>query len=383
MTLPHVSEDGFSHAIGAIYEAAASPDRWSHALEQLRGLFNLSSAAQLTHNADRSEAAGVASGVDREGHRELLATLFRDSVFHKRKNVWYAGQVVRSSDLVPNRVFHRTRLYQEYWRPREMYYGLRLTIAVEPNGVHHAINLFRPKSTLGFQDPDLALARNVMPHLQRALELRRRLHHVDMLASAALSALDHLPHAVLLLDQHGLVMHANAAGAALLSIGDGLRCTHGVPRAATQPADNRLRSVLAGAVGGSGTIARSGAMHLPRSGGVRPLALLAMPFRQETNWSLARQPSILVCVSDPDAMHTPSNRLLAELFGLTGAEAALASDLLAGEELRDIAARRGRSINTVRTHLSGLMAKTNVNRQSELIRLLGALPRVGRRSDHG
>jgi len=75
--------------------------------------------------------------------------------------------------------------------------------------------------------------------------------------------------------------------------------------------------------------------------------------------------------------------LLAELFGLTSAEAALAADLLAGDELREIAARRGRGINTVRTHLSGLMAKTNVNRQSELIRLIGGLPRLNDRNDHG
>ena len=43
-------------------------------------------------------------------------------------------------------------------------------------------------------------------------------------------------------------------------------------------------------------------------------------------------------------MYTPSNRLLAELFGLTSAEAALAADLLAGDELREIAARRAWAI---------------------------------------
>jgi DNA-binding CsgD family transcriptional regulator len=71
----------------------------------------------------------------------------------------------------------------------------------------------------------------------------------------------------------------------------------------------------------------------------------------------------------------PPARQLADLFGLTGTEAALAADLLAGQELREIAARRGRSINTVRTHLARVMAKTDVNRQSELMRLLTSLPR--------
>src|SRR5208282_1957214 len=96
-----------------------------------------------------------------------------------------------------------------------------------------------------------------------------------------------------------------------------------------------------------------------RSGGAA-LALLAMPFRQEAHWSLARRPAILVCVTDPDAVAALPGRQMAELFGLTGTEAALAADLLAGQGLREIAERRGRSINTVRTHLARLMAKTNV-----------------------
>ena len=63
-----------------------------------------------------------------------------------------------------------------------------------------------------------------------------------------------------------------------------------------------------------------------------------------------------------------------QLFGLTQAESSLAADLLSGLDLREIAERRGRSVNTVRTHLASLMAKTDVNRQSELVRLLASLP---------
>jgi DNA-binding CsgD family transcriptional regulator len=101
-----------------------------------------------------------------------------------------------------------------------------------------------------------------------------------------------------------------------------------------------------------------------------------MPFRQEAHWSLRGRPAILVSVTEPDAAGPLPGRLMAELFGLTGSEAALATDLLKGLELREIAAQRGRSINTVRTHLAGLMAKTDVNRQSDLMRLLASLPRL-------
>jgi DNA-binding CsgD family transcriptional regulator len=89
---------------------------------------------------------------------------------------------------------------------------------------------------------------------------------------------------------------------------------------------------------------------------------------------LSLRPAILVCVTDPDAASRLPVRQLAELFGLTAAEGALAADLLAGKEPREIADASGRSINTVRTHLAKLMAKTNVNRQSDLMRLLARLP---------
>ncbi len=206
--------------------------------------------------------------------------------------------------------------------------------------------------------------------------MRRRLHHVDMLAAAALTALDALRHAIVLLDQDGRVLHTNAAGDALLAKGDGLGVMRGTLQAATPSFTTRLQAALAGAAGGNGTPVRAAALRLPRPGDRRPLTVLVMPFRTEAHWSLARQPAVLLCVTDPDAGSVPSGRRLAEMFGLTGAEAALAADLLAGGELREIAERRGRSITTIRTQLARLMAKTDVNRQSELLRMLGNLPRL-------
>ena len=131
--------------------------------------------------------------------------------------------------------------------------------------------------------------------------------------------------------------------------------------------------MLGRAAGSGGAPARGGAARLPRGQG-RQLALLAIPFQRDAAWSLSLRPAILVCVTDPDAASRLPVRQLAELFGLTAAEGALAADLLAGKEPREIADASGRSINTVRTHLAKLMAKTNVNRQSDLMRLLARLP---------
>jgi DNA-binding CsgD family transcriptional regulator len=366
------TEDSLAHTIAAIYEAAVAPDCWRDALGQMRDMLALGSAAFVVHSADRTQTEGVAAGVDPEGHRVQLQTLFRDTPTQLR-GARHAGQIIRGAEIVPNKIFHRSRMYQEYWRPRDLYDGLRLTISIDGAGMHHAINLIRPKSGDLFDASDIAVARVLMPHLQRSVELRRRLRHVDMLAVAALATLDVLRHPVLLLDQAGRVLHANATGNALLAAADGLGARQGILHATTPALTDRLHEVLAGA---GGTPPRSGALRLPKRTGGGALAVLVMPFRHETHWSLSRRPAILVCVTDPDAVSVLPGRQMIELFGLTGTEAALATDLLAGKELRNIAAERGRSINTVRTQLARLMAKTSVNRQSELMRLMANLPRA-------
>ena len=382
MTSVGMGEERFTRSVAAIYEAAVAPDRWIETLRHLRELFALGSTAYLVHSADRSHIDRVAAEVDPEGHRANINYLLRDSVFFGRGKAWRAGQIMRTAEMVPPRIFRRSRMYQEYWRPRGLAHGLRLTVSVNPNGVCHGLNLLRSESSGAFEDTDIALAHVLMPHLRHAVALRQRLDHVDMLASAALAALDAQRHAILLLDQNAHVLHTNTAADVLLRELDGLSSVRGTLQGATAAATSQLQAALAAAGGAGDVSARAAALRLPRRDIRRALAALIMPFRIETHWSLHRQPRILLCITDPDTASVSSGRQMADLFGLTGAEATLAVDLLAGSELREIAERRGRSIATVRSQLAKLMAKTDVNRQSELLRLLGTLPRLREPEQH-
>jgi DNA-binding CsgD family transcriptional regulator len=62
--------------------------------------------------------------------------------------------------------------------------------------------------------------------------------------------------------------------------------------------------------------------------------------------------------------------LLQNLFELTDAEVAVASDLLHGQSLSDIAHTSGRSRETVKYHLNSIFRKTRTRRQGELVSLL-------------
>lgn len=65
---------------------------------------------------------------------------------------------------------------------------------------------------------------------------------------------------------------------------------------------------------------------------------------------------------------------LQSAFGLTVAEARLASRLQQGESLTEIADALGLSRETLRRHLKNVFAKTNTNRQAELVLLLSRVP---------
>lgn len=68
---------------------------------------------------------------------------------------------------------------------------------------------------------------------------------------------------------------------------------------------------------------------------------------------------------------SPAPELLQALFDLTPAEARVASLLIDGKSVESITRVQSVSVNTVRTQLKSVFAKTGVERQSELVSMLG------------
>jgi DNA-binding CsgD family transcriptional regulator len=77
----------------------------------------------------------------------------------------------------------------------------------------------------------------------------------------------------------------------------------------------------------------------------------------------------MIIIVDP-ARYVPSEKDLADLFGLSPAEARVAAALMAGKSLADIAAASGVQITTVRTQLRSTLRKVEVKQQFDLVRIL-------------
>lgn len=82
------------------------------------------------------------------------------------------------------------------------------------------------------------------------------------------------------------------------------------------------------------------------------------------------QPSLLLALVSHREDADLDNSLAVELFGFTPAEARLARRVISGCELSEIAAESRLSLETARSHLKSVFAKTETHRQAELVSLL-------------
>jgi len=126
----------------------------------------------------------------------------------------------------------------------------------------------------------------------------------------------------------------------------------------------RLRALLDGRRAGEAEplfVARSGA---------RPLMVSTRLVGARDGVLCARQVAVVIRI--PDAQMTCGEPYLRAAYGLTGAEARLARLLVEGVTLREAADQAGVSMNTARTHLKRVFAKTQTRRQSELVSFLQA-----------
>lgn len=203
-----------------------------------------------------------------------------------------------------------------------------------------------------------------LPFVERALRLRSRVLQAEMAEHCTLASLEAVLAAVFLIDVELRVLFANVRAAALFGADMPLRLHGG--RLQTDSSDAQALARVVREVAGMG---KAGAHALAlRRGGRLPLTLMVMPF-QPAGRAPSGLPSAIVLARDPEEMMV-SSHALSQLFDLTPAEAGVAQALSTGAALEDIAALHRTSVNTVKTHLHHIYAKTATRRQGELIAMI-------------
>jgi DNA-binding CsgD family transcriptional regulator len=267
-------------------------------------------------------------------------------------------------DLMAKRALVHSEFYHAFLRPADMHGIMMMPLG---GSVLATVNVIRSRRAPEFERREIELALRLRQSLHRAWTMGVELGAQRAVDEALADFIDRLPGAVLLVSADGRIAHANARAQAIAASRDGLSAPAGILEAASLPARQQLRRLIAQAAAGDAERRSGGAMAVPRPSGRRPFAVQVAPARGEPALIAYRSPLALVCISDPEAQPRLTTERLRDVFGLTAAESRIAIALFEGSSLREAAGAAGVSLVTVRNQLASIFEKIGVNRQSALI----------------
>jgi DNA-binding CsgD family transcriptional regulator len=371
----------YESLLNQIYGAVAEPALWPETLASVADHLD-SIGGMLIYNAPPGgKNLMVLARLDPE----------RTAIFHQHYvwNPWTIAvkdqpfnQAIISGALVERRIIKKTGFYADVLAPQR----------IEDMSVISHPGMARDGGVGGFgfalssRGADRAeqhrqRLQRLTPHLCRALDATLRLGPLTDGSRQLARVLQLMPSAALLLDSRQRIVHANPAAEQLLREGDGLTsASNGGLHLSAVLLDERraLARNLAQALrvaDGSGDLLGE-PLRVTRLSGAGSLLVVPVPLPPPdfSLWELSDSARLLVLVIDPGARTLAAATVLQAAFGLTPAEARVATLIGSGLSGPQAAQALGVSPTTVKTHLARCFEKLGVRSQVELARMLSALP---------
>ena len=239
-----------------------------------------------------------------------------------------------------------------------------------PDGSRIVWTVADPVDADGWTSERVATVGRLLPHLRQFVRVRQALVDAQARGTTLAGLLDNAKMAVIHLDRRGRVAEANDRARSILRRHDGLRDQDGRLGAALPEEDKTLQELVARAVPYAGGTGAGGSMAVSREHAASRLQLHVSPVGMDgTVEPRSGRTGALVLVIDPADRLRLDPGAVGTLLGLTPAESHIAAALVEGMSVRDIAARTGRSVTTVKWHIRHIFAKRGLSRQSDLVRL--------------
>ncbi len=370
--------DQLQRLIGEIYDSAIDPAQWSATLARLAESFGGNGAVISDKNFRTNQNSFVfQSGLCAE-MRQLYAERYlkTDLRFAVGRNM-APGSIIHEPMFITEQEMDRSDYYQEFLGPFDFRYHIGGALE-NSNDVLSAVVIQRSPRAGVFTPSDIERFKALLPHFQRALLVQRRLETLQRREQILVEVIDRLPTGVIILDGQMRPVVMNRTAEAIVATGDGLRSGPQGLSACRRQESALLQSLMAEAL--SASVGRSmgagGSIHLGRPSGKLPLIVWIVPAgpAMMTNTVFAG-PHALIFVSDPESrLRVSLTKPFVQCYGLTRAETRLVEALANGLSLEDAHTQFGVSMATVRKHLQTIFAKTGVNRQTDLVRLVLSSP---------
>ena len=376
-------DGAYDQLVGLIYQGALEDQPWQSALPCLREALD-AQVVSLVLRPPTDDDQGVILNCVRpdSGHapgdssladpNDWEVSAYREQFFSLDPFVNLPlDKVVALEDILPDDELMASDYYQHYLQPIDLFRILGVDTA-EPGGMLARLRVSRRRSEKPFRDREKQWLERLTPHLRRAIEIYARLNRTTSERDVYAGAVNQLSVASIILDEQGRLLSVNAVGQALLDQNDGLGLRDGHLHIDGRDINKELQKALSAIIKaqqkGETSVVR--ALRVPRSAARSDLGLVIRPV-PTSQWSEGQSsPCAAVFISDPELQESTSGQILARLFGLTPAEANLATLLARGLSLAEVSVAQNISQHTARAQLKSIFSKTGVSRQAELVRLV-------------
>jgi DNA-binding CsgD family transcriptional regulator len=359
--------------IGEIYDTTLDPARWTEVLEKIVGFMQGTAAVLASEDIGGGAGSFYYSWGDDPEYSELYRAKFSNlnpSVVPIALTV-RPGEVCSISTVVPYDEFLQSRLYKEWVKPQN--YGDVTTVLIEKSAksfAHLAV------AHHGKDSPAEENARKRMrllaPHICRAVAISKIIELRTIEAAMLAGTIDALAAGVFLLQVDGHIAHANTSGKAILKEGQLFQQVNGAIQSSDLQARPALHAAIVDAAQGDSGLGGQGiAIPLMSRDGERYVAHilpLTSGARRKTG-HLYR--AVVAMFVHKASQHRPTLvEAVAKQFRLTPSELRVLFAIIEVGGVPQVADVLGISLDTVKTHLKRVFAKTGTKRQVDLVKLV-------------
>ena len=357
-----------SDLIGVLYDAAINPVLWECAIERAAYFVGGTGAALICKDVGAKNAVAQ----HEFGFQRLPVALFEP--IYSAAEPHFLGDIeqpIATTDLIPVGELRQTELYRQWARPQGLVDFISAVLDRTP--ISSAIfGVFRHERNGLVDDRARRRMRLIAPHIRRAVLIDRMFEFKAGEVATFVDALDGLSTGMYLVAAEGRLLHANAAGRALLAEGDILSSAAGRLVACDARAQRTLRDVFAAASQGDAALGTKGiAVSLIGKDGERYVAhALPLTSGARRRAGLDRAAAAALFVRRATLVASSASQVIGETFKLTPTELRVLLAITEVGGIPEVATAFGVADTTVRTHVSRLFEKTGATRQADLVKLV-------------
>jgi len=234
-------QDAFERVLAALHEAMLDDTQWPATSALIDEACGMLGSALAVGEGPTDDVRIITAGLYYRGERRAdLEREYLEVYYPIDENLsrfWQLpdSRMVHVTDLYTAEELKTSPTYNEFLSRTSGQDGLNVRLD-GPDDSHIAWIIADPVPPRGWEAPQLALIKGLLPHIRQFVRIRQALAKAEVLGTAATTLLDNTRVGVISLDRRGQIVEANDRARRILQQGDGLSDRDSV-LAARVPAD--------------------------------------------------------------------------------------------------------------------------------------------------